>query len=73
MFRNNCMIGMFSCHASIARFLSRQSILSTFSGKVSPVASAAWAGPWRGAAEESGVGPRRSDAVPARWPKERSP
>lgn len=27
---------MFSCHVSIAHFLSRQYILSTFSGKVSP-------------------------------------
>lgn len=40
MFRNNCMIGMFSCHASIAHFLFRQYILSTFLLKFSHNGSA---------------------------------
>lgn len=36
MFRNNCMIGTFSRHVSIAHFLARRYIVSTFLGKVPP-------------------------------------
>ena len=73
------MKGMFSCHVSIAHFLSRQRILSTFLGQVSPDGSSrlgrtwAWGGRWEllGRAVRA-VGPPRSGEVIAPYPEVRS-